>query len=290
MAQRVVIITGCSTGIGLDTAVLLAKNADKKFKVYACMRNLTKKDGLVTKAGDCVDKTLFILEMDVKSECSVNAAVKHVLDTDGRVDVLVNNAGIGAFGALEYQQMDKIKDVFETNVYGVIHAIRTVLPSMKKRKSGHIITVSSIGGLIGVPLNAVYCSTKFAVYGLSESLAPELAQFNIHVSLIEPGPVATAFGGTVQSKGIDGLENGDDETKGLIMKVIEAFQQSRIKAGQSGDDVAKCILEAIEDEKPHLHYLTNEAYEEVMKKKYVDITGDNMIQETTQRFFSSKKE
>ena len=88
MAQRVVIITGCSTGIGLDAAAFLAKNADKKFKVYACMRNLSKKDGLVKKAGDCVDKTLFILEMDVKLESSVNAAIKHVLDTDGRVDVL----------------------------------------------------------------------------------------------------------------------------------------------------------------------------------------------------------
>jgi NAD(P)-dependent dehydrogenase (short-subunit alcohol dehydrogenase family) len=88
MAQRVVIITGCSSGIGLDTAVLLAKNVDKKYKVYACMRNIAKKDKLIEKAGDCVDKTLFVLEMDVKSESSVNAAIKHVLDTDGRVDVL----------------------------------------------------------------------------------------------------------------------------------------------------------------------------------------------------------
>ena len=88
VAQRVVIITGCSTGIGLDTAVFLAKNENKKYKVYACMRNLAKKDKLLEKAGDCIDKTLFILEMDVKSESSVNAAIKHVLDTDGKVDVL----------------------------------------------------------------------------------------------------------------------------------------------------------------------------------------------------------
>ena len=87
MAQRVVIITGCSSGIGLDTAVYLAKN-DKKYKVYACMRNLAKKGGLVEKAGDCVDKTLFVLEMDVKSEASVNAAIKYVVDTDGKIDVL----------------------------------------------------------------------------------------------------------------------------------------------------------------------------------------------------------
>ena len=88
VTQRVVIITGCSTGIGLDTAVFLAKNENKKYKVYACMRNLAKKDKLLEKAGDCVDKALFILEMDVKSESSVNAAIKHVLDTDGKVDVL----------------------------------------------------------------------------------------------------------------------------------------------------------------------------------------------------------
>ena len=93
--------------------------------------------------------------------------------------LVVNNAGIGCFGALEYQQEETIKNVYETNVYGVIHGIRAVLPSMKKQKSGHIITVSSVAGLVGVPMNAVYSSSKFAVFGLSESLSPELAQFNI---------------------------------------------------------------------------------------------------------------
>ena len=92
---------------------------------------------------------------------------------------VVNNAGIGSFGALEYQKVETIRNVYETNVYGVIHGIRAVLPSMKKRKSGHIITVSSVAGLVGVPMSAVYSSSKFAVSGLSESLSPELAQFNI---------------------------------------------------------------------------------------------------------------
>ena len=110
------------------------------------------------------------------------------------------------------------------------------------------------------------------------------------MSLIEPGPVATDFGGTMQSRGIDGLENGDDETKSLIKKVTEAFQRNTSKAGQTGDDVAKFILKAMEDEKPHLHYLTNEAYEEALKRKYVDITGDNVIQTITQSFFHSQKD
>ena len=107
------------------------------------------------------------------------------------------------------------------------------------------------------------------------------------VSLIEPGPVATEFGGSVVSKGIDGLENGDEETKGLINKVIQAFHKSRSENGQTGDDVAKYILQAIEDEKPHLHYITSKTFEEGMKRKYVDITGDSVIQSSTQRFFSS---
>ena len=105
--------------------------------------------------------------------------------------------------------------------------------------------------------------------------------------MIEPGPVATEFRGSVVSKGIDGLENGDEETKGLINKVIQAFHKGRSENGQTGDDVAKYILQAIEDEKPHLHYITSKTFEEGMKRKYVDITGDSVIQSSTQRFFSS---
>ena len=107
------------------------------------------------------------------------------------------------------------------------------------------------------------------------------------VSLVEPGPVATEFRASVASKGIDGLENGDEETKGLINKVMQAFQKSMSQNGQTGDDVAKCVLKAMEDEKPHLHYITSKVYEEVAKNKYVDITGDSVVQASTQRFFSS---
>jgi short-subunit dehydrogenase len=109
--------------------------------------------------------------------------------------------------------------------------------------------------------------------------------FNLYlsVSLVEPGPVATEFSSAVASKGIDGLESGDEETKGLINKVIEALKSKQNT--QTGEDVAKCVLKAIEDEKPHLHYITSKLYEEHTKKKYVDITGDSLVQLSTQRFF-----
>ena len=107
------------------------------------------------------------------------------------------------------------------------------------------------------------------------------------VSLIEPGPVATEFRATVASKGIDGLENGDEETKGLIGKLMQAFQKSMSQNGQTGDDIAKCVLKAMEDEKPHLHYITSKDYEEAAKKKFVDITGDSVVETSIQTFFSS---
>lgn len=289
MAQRIVLITGCSTGVGLSTALLLAKDAEKKYKVYACMRNLAKKEELIQKASGCVDKTLFVLQMDVCSETSVLAAVKQVFDKEGRIDVLVNNAGVGLLGALEYQNWETVMNTFETNVHGVIRTIRAVLPSMKKEKKGHIINVSSVGGLQGVPFNAVYCSTKFAVEGLSESLAPELAQFNINVSVIEPGPISTHFSATVASKEMSGLETSDEETKELMKKTIETLKGSgQMKGvGQTAEEVAEYIMQAMEAEKPHLRYITNKPFEEILKKKFVDVTGDSSIQSSINRFFGN---
>ena len=109
-----------------------------------------------------------------------------------------------------------------------------------------------------------------------------LLSISFSISLIEPGPVATE-----KEKGLDGLQNGDEETKALLNKVIQSFEKR--KDTQTGDDVAKVILKAMEDEKPHLHYITNEVLKEAMKRKYVDITGDSVVQMSTQRFFPSSE-
>ena len=114
-----------------------------------------------------------------------------------------------------------------------------------------------------------------------------LLSISFSISLVEPGPVATEFSSSVREKGLDGLQNGDEETKPLLNKVIQSFEKG--KDTQTGDDVAKVILKAMEDEKPHLHYITNEVLKEAMKRKYVDITGNSVVQMSTQRFFPSSE-
>ena len=122
-----------------------------------------------------------------------------------------------------------------------------------------------------------------------DNLYLTLLSISFSVSLIEPGPVATEFSSSVREKGIDGLGNGDEETKAVINKVILSFEKRRDQLTQTGDDVAKVILKAMEDEKPHLHYITSEALKESVKRKYVDITGDSVVQMSMQRFFPSEK-
>ncbi|XP_072039360.1 retinol dehydrogenase 8-like [Amphiura filiformis] len=179
MAPKIVVITGCSSGIGLETAVHLAKDKENRFKVYATMRNLTKKDQLETAAGSTLYKTLFIRELDVTKENSIVEFIDKINQEEGRVDVLVNNAGIAHLGVVETVPMDQIRAVYETNVFGLIRLTQAVIPGMKSRRSGHIINVSSAAGLVGMPFNAIYASSKFAVEGFSESIAPLLKKFGI---------------------------------------------------------------------------------------------------------------
>ena len=122
-----------------------------------------------------------------------------------------------------------------------------------------------------------------------DNLYLTLLSISFSVSLIELGPVATEFSSSVREKGIDGLGNGDEETKAVINKVILSFEKRRDQLTQTGDDVAKVIVKAMEDEKPHLHYITSEALKESVKRKYVDITGDSVVQMSMQRFFPSEK-
>ena len=122
-----------------------------------------------------------------------------------------------------------------------------------------------------------------------DNLYLTLLSISFSVSLIEPGPVATEFSSSVREKGIDGLGNGDEETKAVINKVILSFEKRRDQLTQTGDDVAKVIVKAMEDEKPHLHYIRSEALKESVKRKYVDITGDSVVQMSMQRFFPSEK-
>lgn len=131
--------------------------------------------------------------MNVDDNDSVNKAITKIVNECGRIDVLVNNAGYGLFGAMEDFTMDEIKKQFETNVFGVMRVIRNVLPTMRQQKSGIIVNVSSMSGLVGIPSQSAYSATKFAVEGMSEALSYELEPFGIKMVLIEPGVINTEF-------------------------------------------------------------------------------------------------
>ncbi|XP_039242837.1 retinol dehydrogenase 8-like [Pipra filicauda] len=174
---RTVLVTGCSSGIGLAVAVQLARDPQRRYQVVATMRDLSRRGPLEAAAGETLGETLRILRLDVTSDSSVAECLGGV--PGGRVDVVVNNAGVGLVGPLEAATGPQIQRVFDTNVFGVLRLIQALLPQMKQRRSGHIVVVSSVMGLQGVAFNDIYSASKFAVEGLCESLAVQLLRFNI---------------------------------------------------------------------------------------------------------------
>ena len=185
--MKVVLVTGCSTGIGLATATLFSEG---DYQVIATARSPESSEELVElgKKDNVLLKTL-----DVCDQESVDKLFNELNDFD--VDVLVNNAGVGGSGSVENASMDFAKNLMETNYFGALRMIQKVIPSMRSRRSGAIINVSSQAGRRPFALMSHYCATKYALNGLSESMAHELARFNIRVTLIEPGTVITPIFG-----------------------------------------------------------------------------------------------
>jgi NAD(P)-dependent dehydrogenase (short-subunit alcohol dehydrogenase family) len=174
---KVILITGISTGFGRETARLLAENGHK---VYGTVRKGSTESGAV-----------HYLTMDLADLGSVSAAVSEVVSREGRIDVLINNAGMHTGGPIETIPLDYIHLQMDTNFIGMVHLTREVLPVMRKQGGGTIISVSSIGGLMGLPFQAFYSASKFAIEGFSEALRMEVNQFNIKVVLINPGDFHT---------------------------------------------------------------------------------------------------
>jgi len=262
MAPQIVLISGCSSGIGLATAVHLAKDDEKRFKVYATMRNLAKKGQLEEEGKEYFGDTLIIKQMDVCSDESVNRAVRNVLDTEGRIDVLFSNAGIGAFSVLECTPTEKAQEAMDVNFFGTYRLIKAALPSMKARQSGHIINCASEGGIIGMPFFEIYTASKFAVEGLTESLAPMLRQFNIRCTLLEPGPVKTLVfeSSQVWAASIDS-STADQKTQDLMKRGFENLKGALSK-GVEPSDIAAAVKDIILGKntnfrvQPHVDHLT----------------------------------
>jgi NAD(P)-dependent dehydrogenase (short-subunit alcohol dehydrogenase family) len=186
-SRSVALITGCSTGIGFETALLLASRG---WRVFATMRDL-KKAGPLRQAASGLP--LEILPLDVDKPASVQKAVSTLLKKTGRIDLLINNAGWGAFGGLDEFSDEEIQAQYETNVFGLMRVTRAVLPAMRARRSGRILHIGSLAGKMAFAGIGLYCSTKHAVEAFTEGLRLELRPFNIEVAVVEPGSIKTPF-------------------------------------------------------------------------------------------------
>jgi len=237
-------ITGASTGLGRVLAEEVLQAGDN---VVATARRVDQVADLEKK----YPRHALALTLDVRDQPQVDAAVKEAIQRFGRVDVLVNNAGYGVAGAIEEVEEDELRPMYETNVFGLLKVTRAFLPYLRKQGGGHILNISSIGGVTAGPGWGLYQSTKFAVEGLSEALAAEVAPFGIKVTIIEPGPFRTDFlgrSGVVAAKHIPEY----DATAGTARRYMEE-QDGR----QPGDPVkaAHAMRKVVEAENPPLRLL-----------------------------------
>ena len=238
MAKETVLITGSNSGIGRATAELLA---GRGYRVLATMRNLDKGRDLA-EAAKKNGWDLTLLPLDVCQDDSVREAFRQA----GEVDVLINNAGFEVWGPIEEMAVGDIADQFDTNVYGPLRCINAVLPAMRRRGSGVIVNVSSVGGRVAAPLNGLYSASKFALEALSESLHYEVGHFGVRVHIVEPGSIETPF---ADNRRLVGAGAGDETSP--YRPLIGQWEEATIKLQGEGprtqpSAVADAILEAIE--------------------------------------------
>lgn len=244
---KVILITGASSGIGRACARHLSSLGHH---VYGTSRR--------TEFPNETDSYPVMIPMDVTSEESVSKAVRFVLEKEGRIDVLINNAGYGLAGAVEDTTYEEALQQFETNFFGAYRVIRHVLPLMRERKSGMIINISSIAGLIGLPFQPFYSASKFALEGMSEALMHETKPFNIRVVLVEPGDLKTEFTDrrVIAKKGLNSPYTEQ-------MKKTLAVAERDERSGSSPDEVARTIARVINSANPRPRYRTGPLYEKL---------------------------
>jgi len=232
----VALVTGASSGIGQCCATLLA---EKGYRVYGASRR-----AIATNGG------ILPLPMDVTVDNSVRAACYTLLEHEGRLDVLINSAGMGVAGALEDTTPDEAREQFEVNLFGVLRVCRAVLPTMRRQRSGYIINIGSIGGLIAIPYQGIYSSSKFALEGLTECLRMEVKPFGIQVILVEPGDHQTAF--TKNRRVSAGSSENSTYWPAFTRAVVRMAADEQ--TGPSPKGVAQLVYKIIRKQNPRLRY------------------------------------
>ena len=238
--SKIIMITGASRGFGKIWATALLKRGDK---VAATARNLEHLNDLVEEFGDAV----FPIQLDVNDRAACFEAVNNAKAHFGRIDVLINNAGFGLFGAIEETTEQQARAQMETNFFGLLWVTQAIVPVMREQKSGHIIQVSSFLGLVTLPVLGLYNASKYAVNGLSETLATEVKSFGINVSLIEPNGFTTDWSGASAFQ---------TEANELYAPIKKAFAEGASPDSWGNPETtAKAVLALIDSENPPLHFL-----------------------------------
>jgi NAD(P)-dependent dehydrogenase (short-subunit alcohol dehydrogenase family) len=256
----VAVVTGSSSGIGLATSLALARNG---YLTYATMRNLAKRNSFESIA-DKQHLPIRVVQLDVTDENSIKSAIESILSEAGRIDLLVNNAGYVLTGAFEDIGINEIKALYETNVFGVIRVTQAVLPIMRKQGSGRIINISSGAGRIGYPGGSAYVSSKFALEGLSESMAYEIEQFGIRTVLVEPGFVRTKIG---ENMAISKKTQDPNSPYSQMMQMMSSNQERMLENGSDADPVASVVAEAATAKEPNFRYLAGKDVQQMMAAK-----------------------
>ena len=283
MDKKTALITGCSSGFGKLTARTFIKNG---WNVIATMRSPERETDL-TKLDD-----VLVTKLDVTDPASIQCAVAQGLSRFGSIDLLVNNAGYGGHALFEQMSDDAIRRMYDTNVFGVMNVTRAVLPLMRKQKEGCIINVTSGAGMVGVATVSVYCSTKFAIEGLTEALAQEYKTWNIRAKTVAPGAYNTGFNAACDN---DDLAIGEEELTSYTEKLVTHLQTMveggalRPKGGGKADpqEVADKIYECATEDTPIHNPVGADAKLLIQMKSsmpqqdFLDKVGELMLPATT---------
>lgn len=251
--SKTILITGSSTGIG-RTAV--RKFQQEGWNVIATMRNPEKETEL-----NKLERVL-VTKLDVQQSESIDSAIKAGLDTFGKIDVVLNNAGYGLMGTFESTKRESVSRQFDVNVFGLFDVTRAMLPHFRANKSGMFINITSIGGKVTFPVSSMYHATKFAVEGFSESLQYELASIGVRVKIVEPGGVATDFSG----RSLDFQhDNALTEYNPFVTQVMSTYQNMMAPERMSAPEIiAGVIYTAATDGKDQLRYRAGDDAEQIL--------------------------
>jgi short-subunit dehydrogenase len=272
--RKVALVTGSSTGIGFEISLALARNG---FYTYGTMRNMQDSNRIM----DISKKEqlpLEVLHLDVNDDKSILDTINKINEKNQRIDVLVNNAGYALAGPLEGTSMDEIKAQFETNFFGAIKVMQSVIPIMRNQKSGRIVNITSMGGRVAVPLDSIYHGTKFALEGVSECIRYELGSFGIKIILIEPGAVGSNFWKNLKMTSVS--QSPNSPYRQIIADISKVFSKMTENVIHPSE-VAKVVVDAVTSEDPEFRYVVGKDANMILdaKKNMSEREYENFIKE-----------